>query len=181
MTTQSLPDVRRIVTSIDAQGRSYIASDGPSPAIIRVPERPDYCITNLWRTLGAEASVRAPDSITECTGVLPPSGGTVLRIIDFPPEHADPEERRRRADATFRAAFPDADHRQGNDRHPGMHSTTTIDYAIVLQGEIVAVLDTGDTVMKAGEVLIQRGTSHAWANRSNAIARVAFVLIDAGP
>jgi uncharacterized cupin superfamily protein len=59
-----------------------------------------------------------------------------------------------------------------------MHVTDTVDYAILLQGELVAILEEGETVMRAGDILIQRGTNHAWANRSQSIARIAFVLID---
>jgi quercetin dioxygenase-like cupin family protein len=59
-----------------------------------------------------------------------------------------------------------------------MHVTPTIDYAIVLQGELYAVMDQDETLMKAGDVLIQRGTNHAWSNRSGAIARIAFILVD---
>jgi uncharacterized cupin superfamily protein len=60
-----------------------------------------------------------------------------------------------------------------------MHRTDTIDYAIVLEGEIVAILDKEETVMRAGDVMIQRGTAHAWANRSSNPARIAFMLVDA--
>ncbi len=59
-----------------------------------------------------------------------------------------------------------------------MHKTDTVDYAIVMSGEIVAVMDDGETLLKAGDVLIQRGTNHAWSNRSDAFCRIAFVLID---
>ena len=62
-----------------------------------------------------------------------------------------------------------------------MHTTDTIDYAILLQGELVAIMDEDETVMRAGDILIQRGTSHAWANRSGEIARICFVLTDAAP
>jgi uncharacterized cupin superfamily protein len=66
-------------------------------------------------------------------------------------------------------------------RHAGFHKTDTIDYAIVLEGEIVALMDEGEKVMKQGDVLVQRGTNHAWANRTDKPARVAFILIDAQP
>jgi len=59
-----------------------------------------------------------------------------------------------------------------------MHRTLTVDYAIILEGEIVAMLDDGETVLRAGDILIQRGTNHAWANRSGKPARICFVLID---
>ncbi|HVZ45501.1 MAG TPA: cupin domain-containing protein [Ramlibacter sp.] len=75
--------------------------------------------------------------------------------------------------------FPDAAHKPTAAEVVGMHTTATIDYALILYGEIVAVLDEGEKVLRAGDVLIQRGTSHAWANRSTEVARVAFVLIDA--
>ncbi len=68
-----------------------------------------------------------------------------------------------------------------NPRHPGFHKTASLDYAIVLSGEIYALLDEGEVLLRAGDVLIQRGTNHAWSNRTGEPARVAFVLIDAHP
>lgn len=174
----ALPPVRRVLTAIDDQGRSFIAEDGPSPARLTSEARPGYCNANLWRTVGAPAAVLAPDDITQHSGVLPPAGGTVLRVIDFPPQPSDPEEQRRQHAAVFAGMFQDARHDSTNPRHPGMHVTDTIDYAIVLQGDIVAILDQGETLLRAGDILVQRGTHHAWANRSQAMARVAFILID---
>ena len=77
--------------------------------------------------------------------------------------------------------YQDAQHDKRDGKHPGMHRTDTVDYAIVLEGEIYAVMDEGETLMRAGDVLIQRGTNHAWANRSKRTARIAFVLIDGNP
>lgn len=174
----SLPPVRRIVTGIDANGRSYIAEDGVSPAMMTMQGREGYRNNNLWRTVGSPAPVAAPDTVLEHRGVLPPQGGTVLRVIDIPPEEKDPELHRGQTEAVFAAMFADAKHDAAHARHPGMHVTDTIDYAILLQGELVAIMDEGETVMRAGDILIQRGTAHAWANRSGAIARIAFILVD---
>jgi hypothetical protein len=177
---KALPPVRRILTGTNAAGRSYIEQDGPSPAVLTMDSRPGYANANLWRTLGADASVNAVDTITQHKGVLPPKHGTVLRVIDIPPEAKDPEERRTQTASVFAAMFPDAT-QHAHDvvaRHPGMHLTDTVDYAILLQGELVAIMDDGETVMHAGDVLIQRGTNHAWANRSDEIARIAFILVD---
>jgi Cupin domain len=174
----SLAPVRRIVTGIDANGRSYIAEDGVSPAMMTMQGREGYRNNNIWRTVGSPARVGAPDTVLEHRGVLPPKSGTVLRVIDIPPEDKDPEAQRRATEAVFAAMFADAKHDSSHARHPGMHITDTIDYAIVLQGELVAVMDDGETVMRAGDILIQRGTNHAWANRSGAIARIAFILVD---
>jgi hypothetical protein len=165
-----LPDVRRIVTANRADGTSHIAEDAPATAVRTVPERPGYRAVNVWRTNAG--------AVEGHKGILPPKGGTILRIIDFPPEPKDPEERRRRIAATFGDLFSDAAHDQREGKHPGMHTTPTVDYAIVLAGEIWAVMDEGETLMRTGDVLVQRGTNHAWANRSSETARIAFVLID---
>ena len=178
MSEQALPPVRRIVTGFNAEGCSCILEDGVSPAMQVMAGRQGYRNHNLWRTLGSPAAIDASDSVLEHTGVLPPARGTVLRVIDIPPESADPAERRRQTAAVFASMFPDAHHNAADARHPGMHITDTVDYAILLQGELVAILENGETVMHAGDILIQRGTNHAWANRSQNIARIAFVLID---
>ena len=177
--SDSLPPIRRIVTGDDAQGRSRVVEDAPAAAVRTVPERPGYRAVNVWRTTQAPAAINAQDTISSHEGILPPkNGGTILRIIDFPPEVADPEERKRRIQATFGTMFTDAQHDKREGKHPGMHLTDTVDYAIVLEGEIWSVMDEGETLMRAGDVLVQRGTNHAWANRSQKTARIAFVLLD---
>ena len=175
---ESLPPIRRIVTADDANGRSGIVEDAPASAIRTVAERPGYRAVNVWRTEETPARINSPDTTANHRGILPPANGSILRIIDFPPEPADPAERKRRIQATFGGIFSDATHDKHAGAHPGMHRTTTVDYAIVLEGEIWAVMDEGETLMRAGDVLVQRGTNHAWANRSQKTARIAFVLID---
>jgi ketosteroid isomerase-like protein len=169
--------IRRIVTGHDAEGRSCIIEDGPSPAERLVTERPGYRSTNIWRTIDSPAPINAADSISEHQGVAPPPNGTVIRIIDIPPEADDPAERKRQAAATFGKLFADAEHRSDDKRHPGMHITESVDYAVVIEGELTAIFDKDETVMRPGDVLIQRGTSHAWANRSGKMVRVLFVLV----
>jgi hypothetical protein len=171
--------IRRIVTGNDAQGRSRIVEDAACACERTVPERPHYRSVNVWRTTEAPVKVDAPDSIAQHQGILPPGqGGTILRIIDIPPEPKDPAERQRQISAMFKGMFSDAHHDAREGVHPGMHKTLTVDYAILLQGELYAVMDEGETLMRAGDVLIQRGTNHAWANRSGQMARICFVLID---
>ena len=175
----TLPPIRRIVTADGASGRSRIVEDAPATAIRTVPERPNYRAVNIWRTEAAPALINAPDSIHDHQGILPPgNGGSILRIIDYPPESRDLAERKRQIAATFSGIFADADHDQRTGAHPGMHRTDTVDYAIILEGEIWAVMDDNETLMRAGDVLIQRGTNHAWANRSDQTARICFVLMD---
>ena len=174
----ALPAIRRIVTADDAKGNSRIVEDAPATSIRNVAARPGYRAVNVWRTPETPARIAAPDSTPDHQGILPPRGGTILRIIDFPPEPQDEGELKRQLDSTFGGIYQDAAHDHRAGKHPGMHRTETVDYAIVLEGEIWAVMDEGETLMRAGDVLIQRGTNHAWANRSNATARIAFVLID---
>jgi len=179
VTNEKLPDIRRVITGDDAQGRSRITEDAPATAIRTVPQRPGYRAVNLWRTESAPAWIAAPDTVAGHKGILPPrGGGTILHIIDIPPEPNDPEELRRMIHATFGGMYQDAQHDTREGKHPGMHRTDTIDYAIVLDGEVYAIMDEGEALMRAGDVLIQRGTNHAWANRSKKTARIAFVLID---
>ncbi|MDF1855059.1 cupin domain-containing protein [Pseudooceanicola sp.] len=176
---QKLPPLRRVLTGHDANGQSVIVSDAPSPSPLTVPTRPGYMVANVWRTGAAPSDVNAPDDILAHKGVLPPERGTVIRVIDFPPEPEDPAEMKAMLDATFREIYPDADHTGETKGHSGMHRTLTVDYAIVLHGAITAVMDEGETVLTAGDILIQRGTNHAWSNRSGEICRICFVLIDA--
>jgi len=171
--------IRRIITGTDAQGRSRIVEDGPTPAVRTVAERPGYQVCNLWATEGSPARIDGPDLVGELNGVLPPKNGTVVRIIDIPPEPKDPAERERAMKASFGKLFADADHQPRPGQHPGMHTTTTIDYAILLSGELVALMDEGEATMYPGDILIQRGTNHGWCNRSDQTARIAFILIDA--
>jgi gentisate 1,2-dioxygenase len=171
--SELFPPIRRLVTGEDASGRAVFIEDGPSKAVKLVPERPGYRVTNIWHT-GAN-----PSRICDHKGVLPPERGTVIRVIDYPPEPKDPNELARMQASTFASLYPDADHTLKPGDHPGMHKTDTIDYALMLEGEITSILEGEEKIMKAGDILIQRGTNHAWANRSGKPARIAFILIDA--
>jgi hypothetical protein len=169
--------VRRIVTAVNEAGRSCILSDTLLPTAAVGPGEPVR--VGLWVTDCAPASnagVRDPVPDGVLTRIAPPDrGGSVLRIVDFVPQsvgRTDPGELARRGARTT----PD---RSAKD--PGFHATDTVDYAICLEGEIWAVLDEEETLMRPGDVLIQRGTYHAWSNRSERICRMAFVLIDAEP
>ena len=169
--------VRRIVTGVNAAGRSCILSDTLLPTAGVPPGEPVRA--GLWTTDSAPASNKGkadpvPDGVILGT---PPAhrGGSVVRITDIPPDRAhayDPDNLRQRGCKTT----PDR-----SARHPGFHATDTVDYAICLEGEVWAVLDEDETLMRPGDVLIQRGTYHAWANRSDTICRMAFILIDAAP
>jgi hypothetical protein len=179
-----LRKVRRIVTGHDAKGRSIIVSDATSRHVITLRGIPTFGVTEIWKTDSAPADNRsAKDPCKVPAQLAPPKRGTVIRVVEFPPDKlwiksAD----RDKAFASLGTSGAKAlAHDASASRHPMMHRTQTIDYAIVLSGEIWALMDSDETKMTAGDILIQRGTNHAWSNRSNKPCLVAFVLIDAKP
>jgi quercetin dioxygenase-like cupin family protein len=140
---------RRVVTGHAPDGRSVIVSDGPPPVSRVVADGAAF--HELWITAAAPAPIEAAEAEpTERHLVVPPPpSGSVIRIVDFPPGARSP-----------------------------MHRTESVDYGIVLAGQVHLVLDDSETALAPGDVVVQRGTDHAWHNRADAPARMAFVLID---
>jgi mannose-6-phosphate isomerase-like protein (cupin superfamily) len=174
-----LKPIRRIVTGHNAQGRSVIVSDGPSPHVLALLDDPPLGMTDLWVTARTPAdNTGTVDAAARPAITLePPRGGSIFRVVEFPPDQATAGKLDRRK--LFEAMHAGDAMDPAGARHPGMHRTTTVDYAIVLSGEIYAVMDEGETLMRAGDCLVQRGTNHAWSNRGQAPCLVAFVLISA--
>jgi hypothetical protein len=179
---QTLPPVRRIVTGHRADGRSVIVSDGPAPCRSAPPAMPQLVATVLWTTDGTPAPLDGEDDTAPAGRIppmAPPANGTILRVADFPPDSAyDAVDMAQLFREIGGARHQEAATEGGDARHFWFHKTPTLDYAIVLEGEVWALLDEDETLMRAGDVLVQRGTNHAWANRSDRPCRMAFVLID---
>jgi len=174
--------VRRVVTGHDEQGRSIVVEDSAAPFVHVNPLDPEWYSTDVFRTEGAPARIvgRPTETTLGPRRQLPTPRSTVIRINNFSPE---PEAVRQMSPEDSRRAFgslgnPDAATFSKGGRHPLMHRTETIDYAIVLSGEITMLLDVGEVVLNAGDILVQCGTNHAWVNRTNAPTVVAFILID---
>jgi quercetin dioxygenase-like cupin family protein len=174
--------VRRVVTGHDESGKAIVISDGPAPFVHVNAVDPEWYSTDIWRTNETPARIvrAAAEPTLGPRRQMPEKRGTVLRINHFPPEQdavrrMDPEASRR----AFAALGNERAATFGKGgRHPLMHRTETIDYAIVLSGEITMVLDDVDVLLETGDIVVQSGTNHAWSNRSNAPCVVAFVLID---
>jgi quercetin dioxygenase-like cupin family protein len=173
---------RRIVTGHDSHGKAIILADGPSPkSMFDAGATVEFF--EMWNTNASPAPIQAAEiEPTDRPIRIPPrQQGTLIRITDFHPGgwHAGADIDQYLAAKTF-AALGDA----GNSSwkpgaaHPMMHRTQTIDYGIVIEGEIYLVLDDSETLLKPGDIVIQRGTNHAWDNRARAICRMVFVLID---
>jgi quercetin dioxygenase-like cupin family protein len=174
--------IRRVITGHDAQGKAIVVSDTPAPAVRTNPLRPGHVSTDLWKT-GATPVVLKADMEDPTGGpkqIHPLPGGTVFRISELAPEpeavrNLDPQ----RAREVFKAMGNEAAATFGRGgRHPMMHRTETIDYAVVLEGRVTLVLDDEDVELEAGDVVIQCGTNHAWSNRSDKPCRMLYVLID---
>jgi naringenin degradation protein FdeH len=173
--------IRRVVTGHNSRGKSVFVADGPSPHVFSRGTG-SVAVTELWETRGCPADNRGhADAIDHPFRLPPPKNGSVFRIIEYPPDQqrlaALARERDGPDDGSGRREASD----RGNPRHPGFHKTSSVDYAIVLSGEIYALMDEGEVLLKSGDVLIQRGTNHAWSNRTDEPAYLAFVLIDAEP
>ncbi|MDB5411507.1 MAG: hypothetical protein JWL84_6419 [Rhodospirillales bacterium] len=143
--------VRRVVTGHDREGRAIVVRD----AVVGANERDNGQVrfVKIWTTDRSPAdNMDERDAALRESG-LTVSGGSVLRVTDVAPGHRSP-----------------------------MHRTSSVDYGIVLQGEIDLELDDGSvTRVRAGEIVVQRGTIHAWVNNTSEWCRIAFVLIDAAP
>jgi hypothetical protein len=174
-------DMRRIVSGHNAQGKSIFIMDGKVSTPPGRRSSAGTSVVELWQTDGAPADNSGDKDPTDHPFRLPPpQNGSVFRVVEYPPDKdrfAAMSTQDWSADAQRQGYHRDS----GNARHAGFHKTDTIDYAIVIEGEIVALMDEGEKLMKTGDVLIQRGTNHAWANRTDKPARVAFILIDAKP
>ncbi len=173
---------RRVVTGHDAAGRAIIQSDAPPTRVKKIGANgPTFY--EVWNTTDTPAPIdrssgEPPEK--ELT-LVPPRRGSRIRVLDFPPET---QELRNMSSAEARQHFAEIGAAEasrpgsGAANHPFMHRTETVDYGIVLEGEIVLIVDAGETLVKAGDIVVQRGTNHGWANRSGRNCRVAFILID---
>jgi len=171
--------IRRVVTGHDENGRAVVVSDSRATSILKRPSRPGVTMTNLWQTSETPADFNGPLETVDGPFVLaPPPRGTVFRIIEFLPEDPAVTET---LDGKTAFAEMGASHNVVEDaRHPFMHRTDTVDYAVILSGSITMLMDDAedDVEFHAGDVLVQRGTNHAWSNRGDEACRIMFVLVD---
>ena len=166
--------IRRVVTGHDGKGTAIIAIDGKAKNVRHSAN--GITSTLMWvEDETPSDNSGAADKADRQIGVAPPEGGSVFRIVEFPPDNdaMSNEEMKRELGLD--------PHENTVVRHPGMHRTRSVDYAVVLDGEIDMLMDEEEVHLKAGDVIVQRGTNHAWANRGTKSCTIAFVLIDAKP
>ncbi len=167
---------RRIVTGHDVAGRSIVAIEDHAP-------NRNGVLTELWTTARTPADNADPaDAAAVASTLAPPDGGSRFRFFTVHPESnaagMDPSARAAATRARF-AAMQAEDALVDTTRHPAMHRTRTVDYIILLSGRVTLLLDEADVDLEPFDVVVQRGTNHAWVNRGAEPALLAAVLIDA--
>jgi mannose-6-phosphate isomerase-like protein (cupin superfamily) len=171
--TMESKSTRRIVTGHDASGKAVALFDAALPAV----QRGANGMTMMWVTTEFPVDMSsAADRAQTKVGVPPPNNGTIFRIVDFAPVSANTGPIDHHQMLLSMGIDPAT---QGYGRHANTHRTRTIDYALVLDGEIDMLLDDSEVHVKAGDVLVQQGTNHAWVNNGTKPCRIAFILIDA--
>ena len=164
---------RRVVTGHDAAGRAVVLMDGAAPNA-KLRKATGLTSTLLWVTDASPADNSASaDAADREIGVAPPPSGSIFRVVDFPPAA---ETGAVDNAAMLKEMGLAGGHGAG---HGTMHRTRSVDYAVVISGEIDMLLDDSEVHLETGDVLVQRGTNHAWVNRGRENCRIAFVLIDA--
>ena len=171
---------RRIVTIDREAGKGSLVSDGPAPDVRLDPARPGFVVSRMWVTDVHPAPI-VYESLHLPATIEPPRGGSVCYVMNLPPDAGwKGKAGRAEAQAYFDAmGAPGALAHSPDAPHPYMQKTETLEFAFVLEGVAVLVLDTQEVALKAGDVVIQRGTRHAWSNRSGANAVIAIASHDA--
>lgn len=168
--------LRRIVV-VDENDRSKAIADGPTPDIRTDPARPGFMSARMWVSDTTPVPLRGlRESLHFLHALEPPGNGSLCRVVTFPPEatylkRVGPRE----VQAHFELmGSPGASTYTAGAPHPYMQRTQTLDFCLVIDGEIILVLDTAEVALKAGDIVVQRGTNHAWSNRSRRSSVVAF-------
>ena len=166
-------DIRRVVTGLDENNHAVVLFDS------RIPLKSDSPVlssTNFWITDSTPPAMSKEDTANRPIGVSPPDNGTKFRIVEFAP-----------LDAATEAKLPPGMIMKGVNhppakgiavKHPMMHRTRTLDYAMILSGEIDMMLDDTSVHLKQGDVIVQQATNHGWVNHGSQPCRILFVLMD---
>jgi mannose-6-phosphate isomerase-like protein (cupin superfamily) len=168
-------EIRRVVTTLGADDRSTTLVDSP---VTLAASPSGNKSANLWLTNSAPAGFSFTEDAAKPTGLDPPDNGTVLRVVDIPPLRAG-DETKMPPDLMMKLAGGGAAARGVAVANPLMHRTRTVDYAIIMSGEIDMMLDDKTVHLKAGDVVVQQATNHAWLNHGTEPCRIMFVLMDA--
>jgi hypothetical protein len=177
---QQLPGFKRVVTGHDAYGLAVVASSGPTPNNFPLKAVPGTVFYEVWNSKASPAVLDNGDDPTNQPLQLSPMPmGSVIRVVDIPPDSVQNQVSAEDAAAAFaEIGQAHAGTGQADSKHKLMHRTETLDYGVVTEGEVWLVLDGEDVHLKRGDIVVQRGTNHAWSNRTEQMARMVFILLD---
>ena len=168
-------DIRRVVTGVGDSNKAVVLFDSRLP-LKAAPGPYPFISTNLWITDSYPPALTSKETADRPLGVSPPENGTKFRVIEFPP--LDPATEAKMDPNTVMKGVNPVPARGLPVKHPMMHRTRTLDYAVVLSGEIDMMLDDSVVHVKAGDVIVQQATNHGWVNRGKEPCRLLFVLMD---
>lgn len=167
---------RRVVTGHRADNTAIISSVAAPDRVFDNLGEEGLTFYEVWNTQQTPAIIDR-DSTEPAENRLtlaPPNGGTRIRVLDIPPDKPGTD-----FDTVFESIGGKEAHvEDGDRRHASFHRTQSIDYGIVLSGEITLLVDDGEVTIEAGDIVVQRGTNHGWVNRGTKPCRIAFILID---
>jgi hypothetical protein len=171
---------RRIVTGHNSEGKSVVISDNlfapGDPNVMNPAEERDFCLTEIWR-IAANPHVNDEDTVEGKPIIFgPPKGGITIKICELPAER-----KRNHSGRAKRYAALGASHgfEENLKRHPAMHTTETVDVIVVISGRMQLIMDEGEIMIGASDIIIQRGTNHAWTNPFDEPCVYAAILVDA--
>lgn len=176
----TLPPFKRIVTGHNEQGRAIISEQGALPSVFPIKAIPGAVFHEIWNTHEMPVSIDNAQDPTVKDLQLPPNAmGSVIRVVDIPPDSVQNAV----SDDAAAQAFDEigggeAATSNSDSKHKLMHRTETLDYGIVTEGEVWLVVDEEETHLTKGDIVVQRGTNHAWSNRTQEMARMVFILLD---
>ena len=174
-------NIRRVITGHDEDGKAVVMIDEtmtPDMEHVLTPEgQPNVRLTDIWLSGNVpDSNAGNTDTVDDKVNLEPPAGGAVFRMLELPPD----SQRNYDSMKKYFEQMGAGDRLDGH-KHPGMHKTQSVDYLIVISGEIWLILDEEEVCLKAGDSCVQRGTLHAWSNRTEEPCLLAAILLDAVP
>lgn len=170
--------MRRIVTVTGKTGRSVIQFDDAGSNDLSSQTYPGLVMHELWATSETPAAVSASrDRAIRPIKIEPDSGGSIFRVIELPPDEAIPSVNPEESHREFGLSGQKGD--EAGHRHHSIHRTSTIDYLVVLSGEMWMLLDDCEVLLTPGTCVVQQAASHGFSNRSRDYCVFAAVLLDA--
>ena len=166
-------DIRRVVTGLDDKNHAVVLFDSRMPL---KSDSPVLSSTNFWITDSTPPSLSMQDTAGRPIGVSPPDNGTKFRLVEFAP--LDPATESKLPPEMIMKGVSHPPAKGITVKHPMMHRTRTLDYAVILSGEIDMMLDDTSVHLKQGDVIVQQATNHGWVNHGTQPCRILFVLMD---